>query len=191
TTVIDLYSAGHLQTFKTQLDSGESVPFMHQIILHGPQGELVRIKALFDDSAMVGIMCTSIFHQIKHRLRNWTTSNKKLRMANRNVIESVAKWLEIVEINGVKAQCSFEVFDSAGSWGFLLGKPMLKAFKAVHNYTSDTVEILDDLCSAMISNQIAHPTDLEHAKQGISLTLDIKQRGMSMGGTEKPPSRQV
>jgi hypothetical protein len=96
-----------------------------------------------------------------------------------------------VEINRVKAQCSFEVFDSAGSWGFLLGKPMLKAFKAIHNYTSDTVKISDNLCSATILNQIAHPTDLEHTKQGISLMLDIKQRGMSMGGTEKPPSRQV
>jgi hypothetical protein len=91
TKVVDLYSAGHLQTLKTQLESGESVPFMHQIILHGLQGELVRVKALFDDGAMVGVMCTSIFHQIKHQLHNWMTSDKKLRMADGNFVESTAK----------------------------------------------------------------------------------------------------
>jgi hypothetical protein len=191
TIVVDLYLAGHPQTLKTQLESGESVPFMHQIILHGPQGELIRVKALFDDGAMVGVMCASIFNQIKHRLHNWTTSSKNLRMANGNIVKSIAKWSGTVEINSIKAQCSFEVFDSAGSWGFLFGKPMLKAFKAIHDYTSDTVKIFDNQHSTTIKNQIIRISDIEYAEQGISLTLDPKQREIVMGGMEKPPSRQV
>ncbi|KAG2050051.1 hypothetical protein BDR06DRAFT_892670, partial [Suillus hirtellus] len=129
-------------------------PFMHQIILHGPQGELTRVKALFDDGTMVGVMCASIFNQIKHRLNNWMTSSKNLRMANRNIVKSIAKWSGTVEINSIKAQCGFKVFDSAGSWGFLFGKPMLKAFKVIHDYTSDTIKIFDNLHSTTIKNQI-------------------------------------
>ncbi len=36
---------------------------------------------------------------------------------------------------------SFEVFSSGGGWDFLFGKPLLEAFKAVHDYKTDLVRI--------------------------------------------------
>lgn len=104
---------------------------------------MVRVRALFDDGAMVSAMCTSVFEKIKHRLHNWSESQRRLRMANGNIVRAVAKWTGTVRIEGAKAQSTFEVFDSGGSWGFLFGKPMLQAFAAVHEYTSDTIRVRD------------------------------------------------
>jgi hypothetical protein len=77
--IVDLYSVGHVETMKEQLETKEAVPFIHQITLEGPRGEAVRIRALFDDGAMVAAMCMSIFDKIKHRLDNWGPSDRKLR----------------------------------------------------------------------------------------------------------------
>ncbi|KAG1738816.1 uncharacterized protein EDB91DRAFT_1248976 [Suillus paluster] len=173
-TVVDLYSVGHLTTTKDQLDGKEAAPFMHHISLEGPQGEAVRIRGLFDDGAMISTMCTSIYDKVKHRLGNWSQSTRKLQMANRNIVNSSTKWNGVVDINGVKTQGEFEVFNSGGGWGFLLGKPMLQAFKAIHNYKTDTISISDGLRSTTIQNQIAHPITLRRADR-VSLTLDIKQ----------------
>lgn len=89
--ITDLYSVGHSHTSKPQLENGEAIPFIHRIELEGPQGEIVRIRALFDDGAMVSAMCTSIFEKVKHRLCNWSTSDRRLRMANGSVVKAVVK----------------------------------------------------------------------------------------------------
>jgi hypothetical protein len=62
-------------------------------------------------------------------------------MANGVIVPSQAVWRGEVEIAGVKAQGEFEVFDSGGGWKFLFGKPMLHAFKTIHNYKMDQVDI--------------------------------------------------
>ena len=189
--VIDLYSAGHITTSKDRTEGGEAVPFIHQIILEGPNGEKVRVRALFNDGAMVGAMCTSIYHRIKHHLHNWQKSHRKLRMANGNIVTSEAKWSGTIEINGVRAKGDFEVFNSGGGWGFLFGKPLLQAFAAIHDYTPDSIAIASKSHEATIHNEVYHPTALEHLAEGVSLTQDNKQWEITAGGTEIPPSRQV
>ncbi|KAG2752854.1 hypothetical protein P692DRAFT_20723185, partial [Suillus brevipes Sb2] len=173
--IVDLYSVGHVETTKEQLETKEAVPFIHQITLEGPRGEAVRIRALFDDGAMVAAMCTSIFDKIKHRLDNWGPSERKLRMANGNIVNADAKWSGTIEINGIRAKGDFEVFNSGGGWAFLFGKPLLQSFKAEHDYKSDSIKIANDSQSTTICNQVAHLRALQRAEHGVSLTQDIKQ----------------
>lgn len=125
TDIVDLYTAGHASLNKAQMRTGEAVPFIHQVKLEGPNGELVRIRALFDDGAMVPAMCSSIFDKVKHRLHNFQPSVKHLRMANGTIVASEAQWSGIIELDGVRTRGQFEVFNSGGGWAFLFGKPML------------------------------------------------------------------
>ncbi|KIK41123.1 hypothetical protein CY34DRAFT_50702, partial [Suillus luteus UH-Slu-Lm8-n1] len=116
-------------------------PFLQNISFAGPQGEIVRVKALFDEGAMISAMCSSVFNKIKHRLGNWGPSSKRLRMANGTVVPSQAMWKGDITIGGIQARGEFEVFDSGNGWNFLFGKPMLRAFRAIHNYETDQVQV--------------------------------------------------
>ena len=51
--IIDLYSVGHEEVTRMMCDTGVKVPFQHTLHLLGPQGEIVRVTALFDGCAMV------------------------------------------------------------------------------------------------------------------------------------------
>ncbi|KAG1849001.1 hypothetical protein F4604DRAFT_1935078 [Suillus subluteus] len=184
--IVDLYTVGYVKATRQQVDAKEAVPFLHQVSLEGPKGEIIRVRALFDDGAMVGVMCTSVFNKVKHRLHNWTQSKRKLHMANGNIVSSLAKWEGTIEIEGVQARGEFEVFDSGGGWGFLFGKTMLQAFKAVHEYEMDTMVIADQHKGTTLGNQIENTPNKEE-----SLTLDSKQWGNTVGGLETPPLRQV
>jgi len=64
-TIIDLYSVGDKDRLCETLEQRE-VLFVHWLLMHGPQGEIVRVKALFDGGAMVGAMCTSYFKKVQH-----------------------------------------------------------------------------------------------------------------------------
>jgi hypothetical protein len=150
--VIDLYEVGHKTVTRTMCEDPETeIPFSHQIKLHGPQGEIVRLQALFDGAVMVAVMCVSLFNQVKHRLGNWQPSRKLLRMANGTLMPSQARWEGTIQLADVTIKGSFEVFDSGGSWAFLLGKPLLRRFRAKQCFGTDThqqiMAMLQSLCS--------------------------------------------
>ena len=185
--IVDLYS----------MDDGEVYqncsPFLQHISFAGPQGEIVRVKALFDEGAMVSAMCTSVFEQAKHRLGNWVPSMKQLRMANGTVIPSKAVWRGEVTINGISAQGEFEVFDSGGGWKFLFGKPLLHAFKAIHEYETDTVSITGKGGSTTIRNQShARQPHIEESSENMSHKLAETgiMQNTAVGG-KNPPPREV
>jgi hypothetical protein len=133
--IVNLYLVGEEQLQNAYL------PFLQNITLAGPKGEVVWVTALFDEGAMVSVMCSSFFEKVKHRLRNWIPSAKCLRMANGTIIPSCTTWKGEIEIVGTKAHGEFKVFDSGGGWKFLFGKPMLHVFKVVHDYRTDEVDI--------------------------------------------------
>lgn len=139
--VIDLYSVGHKEVTRTMCDEGIEVPFQHGLHLLGPQGEIVRVAALFDGCAMVSVMCASVFEKVKHRLGEWKKSVKQLRMGNGILVPSLAVWKGRMRLGEVTVEGEFEVFDSGGSWAFLLGKPLLRSFRAKQEYGPDTVSI--------------------------------------------------
>lgn len=173
--ISDLYSIGHQEVTKTQLENGEAVPFIHRIELDSPKGEIIRIRALFDDGAMVSAMCTLIFQKVKHQLHNLMQSNKHLCMADGSIIRPIGKWTGTIRIKGIKTQSTFEVFDSGKSWGFVLGKPTLHVFTAVHDYKTDTISIADEGGTITLDNQIAEQRLIQRG-DNINLTLDEKQK---------------
>jgi hypothetical protein len=141
--IIDLYSVGHEEVTRDMCNMGIEVPFQHTLRLLGPQGEVVRVAALFDGCAMVSAMCATVFEKTKHRLGEWRKSTKQLRMGNGIIIPSLAVWRGRMQLEEVTINGEFEVFDSGGSWAFLLGKPMLRKFRAKQAYHPDTVSIRD------------------------------------------------
>ena len=119
--IVDLYSVGHEEVTRRMCNMGVEVPFQHMLSLLGPQGEVVRVSVLFDGCTMVSAMCTTIFKQVQHKLGNWRSSEKRLRMGNGTIVLSLAVWKGRVQLGGVIVEGEFKVFDSraAGlsSWG--------------------------------------------------------------------------
>ena len=56
--IVDLYSVGYEQKKKATL------PFIHMLSLEGPKGEVVRIRGLFNNGALVNAMCSSVFEKV-------------------------------------------------------------------------------------------------------------------------------
>jgi hypothetical protein len=77
------------------------LPFLQNTSCVGPQGEIVQVKALFDEGAMISTMCSVTFNKVKHRLGNWAPSSKSLCMANRTIVWSQAKWKGEVTVGGI------------------------------------------------------------------------------------------
>jgi len=191
--IIDLYSVGHEDVTRDMCNRGVEVPFQHTLRLLGPQGEVVRVSALFDGCAMVSAMCATIFKKTKHRLGEWRKSTKQLRMGNGTVISLLAVWKGRMQLENVTINGEFEVFDSGGSWAFLLGKPMLRKFHAKQAYHPDTVSIRGtDNKKITLRNEIKR-AQLGEIEPGVNLMLDVKQRDIVAGGSSemKPPPREV
>jgi len=93
----------------------DTIPFIHNINLEGPKGEIVRVRGLFDDGALVNAMCLTVFDKVKERLGLGIPSTRRLRMANGLVITSNAYWKGYVGIGNIRVEIAFEVFDSRGN----------------------------------------------------------------------------
>jgi hypothetical protein len=189
----DLYSVGHKIVTRSMCDTGVEVPFQHTLHLFGPQGEIVRVAALFDGCAMVSAMCATVFERVKHRLGKWEKSERQLRMGNGVIVPSLAVWKGKMRLGKVTIEGEFEVFDSGGSWAFLLGKPLLRTFRAEQAYWPDTVSICKEGNEKeVLLNEIRKQRVVED-KLGVNLTLDVKQRDVTLGGPSemKPPPREV
>src|ERR1700678_1636316 len=65
-------------------------------------------------------------------------------MADGNVVPSRAVWHGKMKLGNIEVEGEFEVFDSKGSWEFLLGKPLLRLFGAKQDFLTDTVTICGD-----------------------------------------------
>ena len=148
--VINLFSIG---ANKEREGKEKTKPFIHQVRLHGPQGEIVRVWANVDDGAMREVMSSSMFRKVKHRLGTALPSTQLLRVANGTIVGSEAKWKGKIEVNGISTEVVFEVFDSGGKWDFLFGKTLLETYKAVHNYESDEITVCGDEGKATLCNQ--------------------------------------
>ncbi|KAF8871403.1 hypothetical protein BD779DRAFT_1680441 [Infundibulicybe gibba] len=153
-----------------------SVPFVHGVELEGPNGEIVRIRSVFDDGAMVNAIDKKLHTKIKERLTMAKPSSKVLRMADGRLVPSAGIWEGGVTVAGVKNQGRFEIFDSGGAWGLLFGKPLLQAFKAQHDYEKDTIRVRQtDGMEAILKNQYRVLPATHPPGSLIGLTTDIKQ----------------
>ena len=98
-----------------------------------------------------------------------------------------------MQLENVTVKGEFEVFNSGGSWAFLLGKPMLRTFRAKQAYKPDTVSICDKNGNTVVLRNEIKESRLGGNKIGVSLTLDVKQWDIVTGGSSemKPPPREV
>ena len=97
-------------------------------------------------------------------------------MADGRCIPSLGLWTGKVTAKGVSREGTFEVFNSNGAWAMLFGKPLLKAFNVVHDYTEDIIRIPREngMEWVVLTNQFANAHN-NAAKLLANLTVDIKQ----------------
>ena len=97
-------------------------------------------------------------------------------MADGTIIPSIGQWVGYISLGKATAACSFEVFPSGGSWGFLVGKPMQRSFGAIHNHATDEVSIPHGSGHEILANEIHHKLGADMlAYVGLGPTSDIKQ----------------
>ena len=181
--IFDLYSVGYNPNHAAQ-------PFTHHLDIDTGIGGLVRVQANFDDGALTNAMSTTKFNTIKHRLGYYMPSPRLLRMADGNIVKPIAVWKGKMEIEGVKVFGSFEVFDSGGNWDFLLGKPLLTSFHAIHEYTSDTISISNNGTSALLKSQYKSlPKETKEVNEICPRKPETRED--QMGSIETLPPKEV
>ena len=181
--IVNLYTVGQTPEHATQ-------PFVHQLSIRTENGEVLHVQANFDDGALANAMSTAKFNSIKQHLGHYKSSQRWLRMADGSLVKPLAVWEGELEIEGVRAHGSFEVFESGSNWDFLLGKPLLTAFHAIHEYTRDTVTIENNGLKAVLKNQVNAKTP---AHDGIpqTETPDVEEQETLWGSKDTLPSREV
>ncbi|KAF9077424.1 hypothetical protein BDP27DRAFT_1413839 [Rhodocollybia butyracea] len=122
--------------------SRASVPKFVTIELQGNDNGRLRVDAaLVDGGAMVSAMDKGLFEKVKNQITGWEPSVRRLRMANGVIVPATAQWRGKVLLQGEEVEGVLQVFDSGGGWDVLLGKPLLKAFGAVHDFADDSVVV--------------------------------------------------
>ncbi|KAG6905707.1 hypothetical protein DXG01_001188 [Tephrocybe rancida] len=183
--IFDLYEVGSLKR-------GKSVPFVHDVQLDRPKGEVVRLRSVFDDGAMVNAIDASIYKQVQNQLAPLQPSSRILRMADGRLVPSDGIWKGTVHVSKAAREATFEVFQSSGAWALLFGKPLLKEFCAVHEYgpSIDVVRVPHNGDWLQLENQF-NLTKGVAAPLLVGLTTDIKQHTSFKGDQCASPSRQV
>jgi len=132
TCIIDIAEIYTVAMESGEFQLEESNPFIHGVALHGPKGEIVRLRGVFDDGAMINAIDSRVFSIVKHRLSRPKESDRILRMADGSLIPSAGTWTGIIEVGGVSLDGTFEIFPSGNSWALLFGKPLLRTFNMTH-----------------------------------------------------------
>lgn len=148
-----MYESSDIIDFHELFNVGNvEVPFEKELQLVGVDGKLVRIRAIFDDGAMVNVIDAGIFASVKDCLSTCRTSRRVLWMANGTLVASKGSWTGTVIVEGVHTVGTFEIFPSNEAWAALFGKPLLKAFSVSHEYTKDTITLNNKECQSVITN---------------------------------------
>lgn len=185
--ISDLYSVGSQRKERTK---ETSIPFVYGVELSGPKGETVRFRSVFDDGALANAIDEKMYLTSKGRLTTLEPSSRILKMADGRLVPSLGVWKGRVTVKGVSQLGTFQVLNSNGAWALLFGKPLLEAFKAVHDYSQDIIRLPQGKEWVTLKNQFANA-------QGVAgnllanLTVDIKQLVNLSGDGAPSPSREV
>jgi hypothetical protein len=95
----DLYAIGGLGL--ASKDGTVERLFMHKVQLLGSKGEIVRVHTVFNDGAMICMMCSHIYKKVKHRLQGWKPSKCVLHMVNGTLVKSQATWTGKVRLGSI------------------------------------------------------------------------------------------
>lgn len=130
-------------------------PFMQRIQLVGK--EIVRATAQVDNGAMRNCIAQAKYKAYNICLGPLRPSTMVIGVANNQQIPSLGTWMEVVRIGGVEAESIFEVFKCAGMFKVILGKLFLRAAKAIHKYSTDTIYINTPTGDTTIMNKHVSP----------------------------------
>ena len=97
-------------------------------------------------------------------------------MANRRCIFSDGHWCGNVTSGGQTVKSCFEIFPSGRGWSLLFGKPLLKQFKAIHNYGNDTLKIPSNGMWTTLLNEC----------EGIPIARSVKDSNINTNINENP-----
>jgi hypothetical protein len=139
---------------------------------------------------MKEVMSSATFEKVKHRLGTSTPSSQLLRVANGVVVQSEARWKGKVEVDGIKAEVVFEVFDSGGRWDFLFGKTLLESFKATHNYESDEIVIYENDKKTTLHNQ-SHSINQDYSQPKMMSPVCLITEGSEQQEDDEPSEINV
>lgn len=93
-----------------------------------------------------------------HCLTPLEPSKTWIKVANGSRIAPLGCWTGTVKVGKVSAPSSFEIFDCGNDFDVILGKPWLKAVKAIHDYSTDKITISHNGKSDIIPNTAIDPT---------------------------------
>ncbi|KAJ7091630.1 hypothetical protein C8R44DRAFT_531971, partial [Mycena epipterygia] len=116
-------------------------PFMQRMSFMGPRGERVRVRALWDGGAQVSALSTAFYQARARRLGPALPPRRRLRMADGRVVDEYGQWNGEFEVEDVRGNCTFEIFDGGGGWDVLIGKPLQAMLGAVHDMAADVVTL--------------------------------------------------
>ena len=84
-----MYDSSNIIDFHELFNVGNAeIPFEKEIHLVRIDGELVPVRAIFDDGAMVNVIDADVFASLRHHLSPCGTSHKVLRVANGTLVSS-------------------------------------------------------------------------------------------------------
>ncbi|TFK64742.1 hypothetical protein BDN72DRAFT_740074, partial [Pluteus cervinus] len=118
-----------------------ATPFKHDVQIFGPTGHNVIERAMFDDGAMVNAINHRFYQQHQTLFGCLKPSNKRLRMADGTITKPTGRWEGQINIRGITAVDSFEIFQSKDRWNVLIGKPLKTKLRAIHHYEKDEIQI--------------------------------------------------
>jgi transposase InsO family protein len=116
-------------------------PFLQRIQLIGKKGTIVRATGQVDDGAMRNCISADRWKRYGHCLDTLSKSDITISVANATEIQSMGRWTGTVQVGGIGALSSFEIFDCKGAFDVILGKPWLKEVRAQHDYVRDEITI--------------------------------------------------
>src|SRR5882757_148268 len=91
-------------------------------------------------------------------------------MADNRIVPSEGTWEGEVTVQGVTRKGEFEVFDSGGAWTALFGKPLLREFKAVHDYETDEIRLWKNETTVITIKNRSNTKDKMEVKPAVNIT---------------------
>lgn len=139
----------------------------------------IKANGTWDDGCMIAAMSKAKYDNVKDQMNGWEKATCQLRMANGEIVLSLAHWEGDIIIGGAREKATLEVFDSQSNWEVLVGKPIMEKFKLVHDYADDTVKVPTDGPPIILTNQATQPV----AESGTAMVCMIEDSSNSNCGS--------
>ena len=169
-------------------DEERSLPFLQRVQLAGPGEYAVRATGQVDDGAMRNCISRRRWDHYGHCLSPLEPSTTRIKVANGTTITPLGRWHGTVRVGNIGAPSWFEVFECGNAFDVILGKPWLKAVKAVHDYSTDEITITQGGETETIPNSATQPSN---KVQSVTASREITDDNKDSTVPETDPIEQL